>query len=124
MATTDEFETLFAQLKQLLQKYEKRCLKQVDTPKRYSLDAPPSEKYPKGLFFGATARQKNYISFYLMPIYVFPKLAKEISPALKKRMQGKSCFNFKSTDKVLFKELAALTQKGFAAYKQAKFFSN
>jgi hypothetical protein len=32
---------------------------------------------------------------------------------LKKRMQGKSCFNFTSVDEGLFQELAALTGKGF-----------
>lgn len=41
------------------------------------------------------------------------------SPELKRRMQGKACFNFKAVDPALFKELAALTKKGFACYKKA-----
>jgi len=44
-------------------------------------------------------------------------LLKDISPELKKRMQGKSCFNFKSIDKYLLKELNELTKKGFEYYK-------
>jgi hypothetical protein len=42
----------------------------------------------------------------------------KISPALKKRMQGKSCFNFTSPDPVLFRELGKLTSKGFALYRK------
>lgn len=41
-----------------------------------------------------------------------------ISPDLKKRMQGKSCFNFASPDEALFNELAALTEAGFQDYRK------
>ncbi len=44
-----------------------------------------------------------------MPVYVNPALLEAISPELRKRMQGKSCFNFKTIDMQLFEELAALT---------------
>ncbi len=54
-----------------------------------------------------------------MPVYVNPALLDGISPALKKRMQGKSCFNFTKADPALFEELASLTQAGFDDY-QAK----
>jgi hypothetical protein len=36
-------------------------------------------------------------------------------------MQGKSCFNFIKVDKVLFGELAELTQAGFASHKEKGF---
>jgi len=36
-------------------------------------------------------------------------------------MQGKSCFNFKEVDKLMFKQLAALTKAGFASYKEQGF---
>jgi len=39
-----------------------------------------------------------------------PTLQKRISPELRKRMQGKSCFNFTEIDPILFRELAALTR--------------
>ena len=35
-----------------------------------------------------------------------------MSPALKKRKQGKSCFNFKTPDDALFAELAQITKMG------------
>lgn len=43
---------------------------------------------------------------------MYPELLNGISPELKKRMQGKSCFNFKKVEPELFKELAELTKKG------------
>jgi len=42
-----------------------------------------------------------------------------ISADLKKRMQGKSCFNFKAVDEKLFKELGKLTKVGLQDYKKA-----
>jgi hypothetical protein len=71
------------------------------------------------VFFGSVKVNKNYVSFHLMPVYIFPELLNEISPQLKKRMQGKSCFNFAKPDAALFEELAALAQKGFARYKHS-----
>jgi hypothetical protein len=52
-----------------------------------------------------------------MPVYMYPELLKNISPALKKHMQGKSCFNFKKVEPELFEELAALTREGFKGFQ-------
>jgi hypothetical protein len=54
-----------------------------------------------------------------MPVYAFPELLDGMSPDLRRRMQGKSCFNFKAVDKTLFRELEALTKAGFARFKAA-----
>src|SRR5207247_5911869 len=46
------------------------------------------------------------------------------SKELKARMQGKTCFNFKSCkscDEALFKELAQLTAQGIAGFRKAGF---
>lgn len=51
-----------------------------------------------------------------MPVYVNPRLLDGISPALRRRMQGKSCFNFRHTDNELFAELARLTRSGYDYY--------
>jgi len=53
-----------------------------------------------------------------MSAYVNPKLLNGISPELKKRMQGKSCLNFKKVDESLLKELSILTKAGFEYYKK------
>lgn len=68
------------------------------------------------MWFGGVRVGKAYVSYHLMPVYTHPKLAAKISPALKKRMQGKSCFNFKAVDTALFDELEALTREGAGLY--------
>jgi hypothetical protein len=57
----------------------------------------------------------------LMLVYVEPKLLEDISSELKKRMQGKSCFNFSRIDEELFKELAVITERSYPAYKDRGF---
>jgi hypothetical protein len=53
-----------------------------------------------------------------MPVYMYPELLTDISPELRKRMQGKSCFNFKKVEPGLFEELKDLTRKGVEKFKQ------
>lgn len=118
MPEQKDFQATFARLKKILSKYEKRLTVTVNKPGNYSLDAGYSEKFKRNMFFGAVTIKKNYVSFYLMPVYVFPELLKGVSPALKKRMQGKSCFNFAAVDEELFKELEALAKEGLARYKE------
>ena len=55
-----------------------------------------------------------------MPVYVFPDLLKDISPELRKHMQGKSCFNFKKVEPDLFEELSELTRKGIERFRTSK----
>jgi hypothetical protein len=115
-----DLRTTFQRLKRVLQKYEKRLIVTENRANRYSLDTRYSEKFKKTVFFGAVRINKNYVSFHLMPVYVFPDLLKDISPTLKKRMQGKSCFNFTSVDDEILSELARLTQKSFAGFASGK----
>ena len=44
-----------------------------------------------------------------------------MSPALKKRMQGKACFNFTTIDEACFAELGRLTAAGLKVFKSGKF---
>jgi hypothetical protein len=113
MHSQNNFAIVFDGLKQILKPYAPKLTVTADTPDSYSLDGPYSKKWKKPLFFGSAQIKKNYVSFYLMPVYMYPELLKNISPALKKHMQGKSCFNFKKVEPELFEELAALTKEGF-----------
>lgn len=70
------------------------------------------------MWFGGVQKMKNYVSFHLMPVYTHPALAAKIPPDLKKRMQGKSCFNFKAEDPELFAQLEVLTREAAAAYAE------
>ena len=106
----NNFEQVYEALRDILRLYEAGLQVEYDTALGYSLNTPYSEKWKKQLFFGAATIKKNYVSFYLMPVYMYPDLLDDISPALRGRMQGKSCFNFKHPDPALFTELTALTQ--------------
>jgi hypothetical protein len=59
---------------------------------------------------------KTYVSFHLMGLEA---ASSAISPALKARLQGKTCFNFSKPDAALFKELEAVTAHSIAAMRRA-----
>lgn len=120
MSPQTDFPHVFEMLKAILKPYAKNLTITADTSDAYSLDGPYSEKYKKALFFGAAQIKKNYVSFYLMPVYMFPELLKGMSPELKKHMQGKSCFNFKKVEPDLFKELTQLTRLSVERAREAK----
>jgi hypothetical protein len=63
--------------------------------------------------------KKNYVSYHLVPLYVRPGLLDNLSPTLRKRMQGKACFNFTKTDAGILQELRDLTKKGFQEFRKA-----
>jgi hypothetical protein len=118
MPAQNDFPVVFEQLKNILKPYAQDLTVKADTADTYYLDGPYSQKWKKELFFGSAQIKKNYISFYLMPVYMYPELLKEVSLELKKHMQGKSCFNFKKVEPELFDELAILTRKGAEKFKE------
>jgi hypothetical protein len=90
-----DFTTSFNSLKSILKKYEKSLRVTADSNDIYCLNAGYDEKRKADIYFGGVKIKKNYVSFHLMPVYVNRTLLKGLLPELKKRMQGKSCFNFK-----------------------------
>jgi hypothetical protein len=116
MPTQTEFPTVFENLKSILRPFAKKLTVKSDTSEAFYLEGAYSEKWKKELFFASAQVKKNYVSFYLMPVYMYPDLLKSISPELKKHMQGKSCFNFKKVETSLFEELSQLTKRGFERF--------
>lgn len=112
---------VFAQLRQIMLPYAGRLVRAADTESDFSLNTRYIQKNKQPLWFGGVQIKKNYVSYYLMPVYVNPALIETISPALRKRMQGKSCFNFAVPDEALFDELARLTEAGFRDYQAQGF---
>ena len=49
---------------------------------------------------------KTFVSYHHMAFYGSAALQQAISPKLKKHMQGKTCFNFKTVDDQLFAVIA------------------
>jgi hypothetical protein len=75
----------------------------------YYLETKTAVHKGKPGFFAAVRKGKSYVSFHLMALYTFPEMTTSLSPALRRRMQGKSCFNFAQVDDQLFAELKRLT---------------
>ena len=109
-----DFIHVFAALKPALASQASRLSVQKDSPDEYTLVTKSPSPFPqhKGqpMWFGAVKVGKAYVSYHLMPLYMNPTLMSTISPALKKRMQGKSCFNFNAApDSAIVAELRQLT---------------
>ena len=114
-------ETVFAELRAIMAPYAAKLDSKKNDATELYVDTMHIQKNRKPLFFGAVQLKKAYVSYHLMPVYVTPELLSGLSPALKARMQGKSCFNFATLDAALLKELAALTKAGYASYKERGF---
>jgi hypothetical protein len=113
-------DAVFAALKPVLAKHAKRLAVKTDTPTEYTLVTKSPSPFPQHqgqpMWFGCVRRSKAYVSFHLMSVYM-SGLAATISPALKKRMQGKSCFNFKAIPQPeLIAELTRLTKAGVESW--------
>jgi hypothetical protein len=121
MPEKKNFDEIFARLKKILQPYARKMDIASDSEVYYLLNTRYVMKNKQPLCFGGVRLGKAYVSFYLMSVYAAPDLLKTMSPELKKRMQGKSCFNFKEVDEKLFKELAGLTRAGAARFSDQKF---
>lgn len=117
--TKSNFDTVFAELKPILSEYGEVLDCVTDECGHYYLNTRHIMPNKRPLYFASVQITKNYVSFHVMPIYVFPNLLQGISPELKKRMQGKSCFNFKKSDPVLFSEMTTLVAAGYKAYQDA-----
>ena len=124
MPIKNNFNEVFARLKSIFQPYAQKMDPAYDTETYYLLNTRHIMKNKQPLCFGGVRRGKNYVSFYLMSVYASPELLESMSPELKKRMQGKSCFNFKEVDENLFKELAKLTKAGAAKFNEEKFIED
>jgi hypothetical protein len=121
MPKSEDFEDTFRTLRGLLERHGQRMTVTADTPRNYTLASPTMvDRTGKPLFAAAVMIMKTYVSFHLMPVYIDPTLLEEVSPALRKRMQGKACFNFTTIDAAQAKELSALTKKGLAGFKDLK----
>jgi hypothetical protein len=109
------FAEALAGLRSLLEPYVERLEVIADSHDSLMLNCiKPHQGKP--MFFAGVTHRRSYVSFYLMPIYVFPELNHGVSPALAARKQGKSCFNFTSRDDLLFAELSKLTERCFKLF--------
>jgi hypothetical protein len=112
-----DFEAVHERLKAILHAHADGLVITKDGPLGMALEIPGLEGKPWG-YVGGTRVGKRYVSFYLMPVYASPELDASVSPELRRRKQGKACFNFKAVDRELFAELKQVTKQGYAAWKK------
>jgi len=115
------FPEVFSALREILRRHAGRLVVTEDTATCFRLEGGmhPTHKTPFPIAWVAVG--KVYVSFHHMGVYARPDLLKGVSKELKARMQGKSCFNFKSADAALLAELEDLTVRGFDAFRNAPF---
>lgn len=67
-------------------------------------------------WFAFVKLASKHVGFYLLPVYTYPALREGLSPALTKRLTGKSAFTFPALDEGLATELEGLVARAYAAY--------
>jgi hypothetical protein len=112
-----DMDSAFASLSEILRKHAAGMSIRTDDPGHLYIEVAAATPKGKPRFFGAVQLKKSYVSYHLMPVYETPALLAGVSDALRKRMQGKSCFNFTAVESALFKELDALTGRCAAAVR-------
>ncbi|HET9394324.1 MAG TPA: hypothetical protein VFO29_12480 [Candidatus Rubrimentiphilum sp.] len=116
----------------LLQPYAKKLSLTHEKPGRYMLmtKAKSFEILVNGkwqirkapFMVAGVVANKSYVSFHLVPVYMFPDLIAACAPELKKRMQGKGCFNFQTYDAEAARGLKALLKAGLDRTKKSPMF--
>jgi hypothetical protein len=107
-----EFEEVFALLKTMMKKHERTLKVLTDEPQEYTLATKSHSNRGQPMWFGSVRAGRAYVSYHRMALYFNPAMKALVAPALTKRMQGKTWFNFKSVDKELFGEWKKLTPEG------------
>src|SRR5262245_12847119 len=107
-----DLQPVHDRLKRIFDPYRAKLVVSKDGPGGVYLELPGYEGKPWG-YVGGTRLGKRYVSFYLMGAYD-GSLQASMSPELRKRMQGKTCFNFTKFDEPLFADLEAVTAKAIA----------
>ncbi|MDX1579189.1 MAG: hypothetical protein R3266_11930, partial [Gemmatimonadota bacterium] len=113
----EDADATFTALRSILEGYADALTVTRDEPEAYALDAGHSERWDKVLPFGRVEMEKRYVSYHLFPVYVYPALLDELSPELGPRMQGKSCFNFRTLTEAQRRALEELTERCFRRYR-------
>ena len=106
----------FVGLRQILAEHVPPLRVLVDKPADFQVVSATRQWRGRPLWIGGVQVKKNYTSFHFLPVYAMPELLNQVSPELKKRKQGKGCFNFKAVDPALFAELKQLCDTGIPKF--------
>jgi hypothetical protein len=117
MAKSPLSET-FITLREVLAAQSDDLVVTVDRPGDFQVASPTmQDRIGRPLAVAGVRTRKHYVSYFLMPVYAAPRLVQSLSPGLKKRMHGLSCFNFKTVDPNQVKELSRLTRVSIETFR-------
>jgi len=111
-----DWPAVFQAFRPILEPYIPRMLVVQDNERGVYLNTHAVMKNRQPLFFASIAVNKNYVSFHLFPVYMYPDLLDGIGD-LEKRMQGKSCFNFRKFDPDQVERMRTLVEAGYQRLK-------
>lgn len=126
----ENLEEIFREIKKILEKNSSDFLKKDkyigSQAKQQKLsfhlygskDVSLFGKKPQPTYIAGVIQQKNYVSFYLSPIYSHPELYTDISNDLKKVLKGKSCFNISKANHQLLDEIEEVLKRGINKYEE------
>ena len=129
---TKPVDPTFQALRALLEAHAAGLRVAADTPERFSLEAVPGpatisawrgQVRRSSIPVAWVERSKAYVGYHLMGLDGDAALASGLSPSLRARKQGKTCFNFREADPALFAELAAVTAKSIDGLRRGGFIA-
>jgi len=109
---TGEFAPIEARLWAILEPYRDR----LEPGSVYGLVTLRRVGSKQHDFFAGVRVAPKHVAFHLMPVYTDPHLLDDVSPALRKKMKGKTTFDFTMVDEALFTDLDGLVARSFEAY--------
>jgi hypothetical protein len=85
MPARTDFPSVFEHLKKILKPYAPKLTVKMDNQNVFYLDGPYSETMEEGICTSVRRTvKKNYVSFYLMPVYMYPDLLERYQPRVEK----------------------------------------
>jgi hypothetical protein len=73
---------------------------------------------PIDLALATLILQKDFVGFYLMPLYVRPSLRVKIPKPLRKLLKGKTCFRLRSADEAMVEHARLAVDAGTQLYRE------
>ena len=118
MPKSSPLSETFTTLREVLASRAEELVVTVDRPGDFQVASPTmQDRIGRPLGVAGVRTRKHYVSYFLMPVYAAPRLVQSLSPDLKKRMHGLSCFNFTTIHPDQIKELSRLTKAGIATFR-------
>jgi hypothetical protein len=108
----EQLAAVEARLRAILIPYEDR----LETASIYNIPTLRRAGAKAHDWFAFVKPATKHVGFYLLPVYSFPELREGLSPALARRLTGKSTFTFTTLDEALATELEELVARAYVAY--------